>query len=134
MSKKVNIEDLPFNKRILKQGMAPNLVSAALVFIYEAVFTGMTLKQLPWAILIVTVIVGFAEFVFSPITNGILTTKLTAELEDWKTKGIDSVEERTRIFERVMSFPIKKSIQTFMYFFICAVLLSFRKFYKFFTI
>lgn len=123
MSKKVNIEDLPFNKRILKQGMAPNLVSAALVFIFEAVFMGMTLKQLPWAILIVTVIVGFAEFVFSPITNGILTTKLTAELEDWKTKGIDSVEERTRIFERVMSFPIKKSIQTFMYFFICAVLL-----------
>lgn len=122
-NKKVNINDLPFNKRILKAGMAPNLVSAALVFTFEAIFMGMTLRQLPWALLIVAVIVGFAEFVFSPITNGILTTKITAELEAWRANGINDQAERTRVFEAVMSFPLKKAIQTFLYFFICAVLL-----------
>ena len=115
---------LPFNKKVLKAGIAPNVISATLVFVFEALFMGMTLKQLPWALLIVSFIVGFAEFVFSPITNGILTTKLTKDILKWETEGLESEKERTSLFESIMSFPLKKALQTFLYFFVCSFLLA----------
>ncbi len=118
------ISNIPFNKLVLKRGVAPNLISASLVFSFGALFIGMTLKQLPWALLIVSIIVLAAEFIFSPITNGILTTKITKEIEKWQEDGLDDVGDRTILFESIMSFPIKKAIQTLIYFLICATELS----------
>ncbi|MCQ2981854.1 MAG: methyl-accepting chemotaxis protein [Treponemataceae bacterium] len=117
-------ENIPFDKRIMKAGVIPNLVSAALVFSYAAIFISMRLVQLPWAILIVGGIVLFAEFVFSPLTNGLLTKKLTERITDWQENGIADYKERTQLFEAIMSFPYKKGIQTFLYFFVCAVLMA----------
>jgi len=117
-------ENIPFDKRIMKAGVVPNLVSAALVFSYAAIFITMRLEQLPWAILIVGAIVLFAEFVFSPLTNGLLTKKLTERINDWQENGIDDYKERTLLFEAIMAFPHKKGIQTFLYFFVCAVLMA----------
>ncbi len=117
-------ETMPFDKRIIKAGVFPNLFSATLVFLFEAVFISMRIEQLPWATLIVVGIVVFAEFVFSPLTNGILTKKLTVNITAWQTEGIDDYKKRTQLFESIMSFPIKKGIQTCLYFLVCAVLLT----------
>ncbi len=117
-------DTLPFDKRIMKAGVVPNLVSATLVFSYAAIIITMRLEQLPWAILIVGGIVLFAEFVFSPLTNGILTKKLTERITEWQERGIEDYKERTQLFVSIMAFPYKKGIQTFLYFFVCAVLMA----------
>jgi methyl-accepting chemotaxis protein len=114
----------PFNKRILREGMKPNLVAAVLIFIYAAFFIALRLEQLPWAVLIVAVIVAFAEFVFSPLTNSILTKKLTARITDWQNNGTYDYTERTALFEDIMDFPVKKAFQTFVYFFMCATFMA----------
>ena len=118
-----NTQEL-FNKRILREGLKPNLCAALLIFIYAAFFIYLRLRQLPWAVLIVAVIVVFAEFVFSPLTNSILTKKLTARITDWRNGGTYDYADRTALFEDIMEFPFKKAFQTFVYFSICATLMA----------
>ena len=118
------MNELTFERKIFKAGMTPNLTAALLIFFYSALFISIRLKQLPWAILVVAVIVALAEFLFSPLTNGILTKKLSERIEEWELKGINDKGERTALFEDIMAFPQKKSLQTFLYFFICSTLMA----------
>jgi len=103
--------------------MKPNLCAAVLIFTYAAFFISLRLRQLPWAVLVVAVIVAFAEFVFSPLTNNILTKILTGRITAWQT-GETDYADRTELFEDIMDFPVKKAIQTFAYFFMCATLMA----------
>jgi methyl-accepting chemotaxis protein len=114
----------PFNRRIQREGMKPNLCAALLIFIYAAFFISLKLRQLPWALLVVAVIVAFAEFVFSPLTNSILTKKLSGRIAAWQNGTAYDYGDRTALFEDIMEFPVKKSFQTFAYFFICATLMA----------
>ena len=109
----------PFNKRILREGMKPNLCAALLIFIYAAFFISLRLRQLPWAVLVVAAIV-----VFSPLTNSILTKKLSERIAAWQNGALYDYGDRTALFEDVMEFPLKKAFQTFAYFFICAALMA----------
>jgi methyl-accepting chemotaxis protein len=118
-----NIQE-PFNKRILREGMKPNLCAALLIFVYAAFFISLRLRQLPWAVLVVAAIVAFAEFVFSPLTNSILTKKLSERIAEWQNGAPYDYGDRTALFEDIMEFPVKKAFQTFAYFFICATLMA----------
>jgi methyl-accepting chemotaxis protein len=120
----VNNQYTPFDKVIFNAGMKPNLIAALLIFIYAAFFISLQFNQLPWAILIVAVIVACAEFVFSPLTNGILTKDLSRRVAAWEqSDGLDYAD-RTALFEDIMIFPVKKAVQTFIYFFLCATCMA----------
>ncbi len=118
-----NTKKTAFSTIIYNRGKIPNLTLALMTFLYEGLFLFMRPHQFPWAGIICAVIVLFAEFVFSPLTNPILTKKLTEDLQDFEDGKIQDEESRTSLFLRLARFPALKALQTFLYFMICAVAL-----------
>ncbi len=116
--------NLPFDKLVYKRGIVPNLVCALLIFLYSVLFLMIKPGQLPWALLAAAVITLAAEFIISPITNVILTKKITQDVQDWESGKLSDEKDRTALYLEIAEFPIKKAIQTFLFFFICAMLLA----------
>ncbi len=117
-------QDLPFDKIIYKRGMLPNLVCAVLIFIYSILFLIIKPNQLPLAFVVAGVITMAAEFIISPLTNVILTKKITKDIQDWEKGIIHDEQGRTALYLEIAEFPIKKAIQTYIFFFTCAMLLA----------
>ncbi len=122
MNKKKNPD--AFDQIIYKRGMRPNIISAGIIFIYSVSFVFITLKQLPWAMLLVAGIVVIAEFVISPLTNGILTGEITKLIENWKSGELKTEQERTQLFLALSHFPFRKAVQTHIYYLVCAIFLA----------
>lgn len=117
-------DGIPFDKKIYKRGIVPNLVCALLIFMYSVLFLMIKPGQLPWALLAAAVITLAAEFIISPITNVILTKKITKDVQDWENGKLSDEKERTALYLEIAEFPNKKAVQTFLFFFICAMLLA----------
>ncbi len=124
MKNKETNENPKFDKLIYKKGIIPNLLCALLIYSYSVLFLLLRQEQFIWTLVIAAVITLGAEFLVSPLTNPILTDKLTVDLENWKKGKINNIKERTELYLDIAVFPIKKSFQTHIYFFTCALLLA----------
>ncbi len=119
-----NTTTMPFDKKIYKRGIVPNLVCGILIFIYSILFVIMKPRQIPVALGVAATIILAAEFIISRITNVILTKRITKDIQDWQNGLIQDEPGRTRLYQAIADFPMKKAIQTFLFFFICAILLA----------
>lgn len=124
MRKTKDTDTLPFDKMIYKRGIVPNLVCALLIFVYSVLFLIIKPDQIVWALIAAVVITLAAEFIISPITNVILTKKITKDVQDWEKGLINDEKGRTTLYQEIAEFPNKKAIQTYIFFFICAMLLA----------
>ena len=115
---------IPFDKLIYKRGIIPNLVCAILIFIYSILFLIIHPGQIPLALLVAAAITLGAEFLISPVTNVILTKKITRDIRDWENGLVQDEKGRTILYQEIADFPLKKAFQTFLFFFICAMLLA----------
>lgn len=119
-----NKEITEFSAKILKAGQLPNITSALLIFLYSSFFMGLRPAQTFWALVISAAVVALAQFILSPITNPILTKELSKNLSDWEERGETFTDdERTQLFEQALSFPQKKSFETYLYFFACSTVI-----------
>ena len=117
-------DGMPFDKRIYKRGIIPNLICAVLIFIYSILFLLLRPSQLPWALAVAATITLAAEFIISPAMNFILTKKITKEIQDWENGRLDDMEGRTGLYMEIAEFPMRKGVQTYIFFFTCALLLA----------
>ena len=116
--------NLNFEEKIFRQSIAPNVLAGSVIFLYSGFAISFQMKQIPLALVALTIIVLIAEFVFSPLTNGILTKNLNQRIQKWNDGELESDRERTILFEDLMLFPLKKAIQTYIYFIVCSGLMA----------
>ncbi len=111
---------MSLERRILRASHIPD-VSCGIILLLYTVFI-LNLKVTTHYPLIIVVILGvlFAQFCVSPITNHILFKKISQQIEHWENEDIDQ-EERTKLFLALHKCPLKKSIEAFTYFTICAI-------------
>ncbi len=60
-----------------------------------------------------TIVTGL---LLSPLMNTIVSKKLAKKIDDWEAGKLTSIEERTLLFEEIMSFPIRKGIEAIILF------------------
>jgi methyl-accepting chemotaxis protein len=113
-----------FKHRIFRAGILPNLFSAFFIFVYSACIISMPLKMWGPAFCIAVIITAVAEFLFAPLTNILVSGRLSEQLEYWKTETCDDTF-RTDLLRKIMVYPLFKGLETFIYFLICAFLLAF---------
>ncbi|MCK9170021.1 MAG: methyl-accepting chemotaxis protein [Treponema sp.] len=113
-----------FKHRIFRAGILPNLFSALFIFLYSACIISMPLRMWGPVFCIAVLITAAAEFLFAPLTNILVTGRISWQLEYWKTEKSDETF-RTDLLRKVMIYPLLKGLETFIYFLICAFFLAF---------
>ena len=111
---------MSLERRILRASHIPD-VSCGIILLLYTVFI-LNLKVTTHYPLIIVVILGvlFAQFCVSPITNHILFKKISLQIEHWENEDT-SQEERTKLFLALHKCPLKKAIEAFAYFTVCAI-------------
>jgi methyl-accepting chemotaxis protein len=113
-----------FKHRIFRAGILPNLFSALFIFVYSACIISMPLKMWGPAFGIAALITAAAEFLFAPLTNILVSGRISGQLEYWKTEKSDDTF-RTDLLRKIMVYPVFKGLETFIYFLVCTFLLAF---------
>ena len=101
----------------------PNILCGILILVYSVFILNFDIHaQLPLIVGIIVMILA-AQCILSPITNHLLTGKLSRQIEKWLTEGATQ-EERTQIFLALHRHPSKKQRETITYFMVCACFLT----------
>ncbi|MCR5289244.1 MAG: methyl-accepting chemotaxis protein [Treponema sp.] len=115
--------NLPFYKQIFKSGVIPNCISAFIVFFFANFFIALHREQIPAAIAVLIGIIIVAEFTLAPIANMLMTRPLSKRISTWEENGILDDIERTKLFQDIMDYPVKKMLETFAFFSAFSVIL-----------
>ena len=120
---------LSFKKQVYDAGMIPNLVTGVVTVAYMLatvrIPAGNVLPMVLWAVVISIVL----QFLVAPLTNKMITQKVSDDLE-WFYTYETSERERTSLLKQVMGIPEKIGIEVFIVFYagvICWTLIC-RKF------
>ena len=121
-------EELNFEKdfetQMMDAGRAMNLLCAAYFCLHTVFLSGIFLtveqRQFTLFVMLVVVIVFFAQFFVAPRTNHLLTKRISDELERHSRTGL-SLEERTVLAERLLSCPHRISVQVVLVFGCCVM-------------
>ena len=116
-------KSLTLERRILRASHIPD-IGCGIVLLLYTVFI-MNLRFSTHYPLIVTVFLGilFAQFVVSSFTNHIFMGKTSKLVEQWENEE-STKEQRTKVFRELHKLPMRKSIECFTYFFVCAIALA----------
>ncbi|MCR4735872.1 MAG: hypothetical protein K5829_12805 [Treponema sp.] len=122
-------KNLSFESEIFKASHFPDIACGVIILSYSVFILNLSVKQHYPLIIGVIVSILFAQFILSKITNHFIMGKVSQKIIKWKTDGLD-LEGRTALFKDLHKMPMRKQLEAFLYFTICAVLLALA--YKFF--
>ena len=120
---KQNEKYLSLERRILRASHLPDVLCGIVLLLYTVFILNLKVSTHYPLIIIVILGVLFAQFCVSPITNHILFANISKEVERWENEST-TTEERTRLFLSLHKCPMRKAIEAFAYFAICAVMLA----------
>ena len=120
---KQNEKYLSLERRILRASHLPDVLCGIVLLLYTVFILNLKVSTHYPLIIIVILGVLFAQFCVSPITNHILFANVSKEVERWENEST-TTEERTRLFLSLHKCPMRKAIEAFAYFAICAVMLA----------
>lgn len=112
-----------FEKEILLAGIIPNLLSSVFIYFYSIFVLQTNLKTIFIFFFVALALIAVAQIIFAPLTNIFISRKLSQKIEVWKKGGM-TCEERTSLFKEIQSYPFKKQLETFVYFFVCTIILA----------
>ncbi len=116
-------KNLTLERRILRASHLPDVACGIILLLYTVFILNLKFET-HWPLIVIVVAgVLFAQFCLSPITNHMLFKKTSIKVERWENENF-SMEDRTRLFLELHKLPLKKSIEAFTYFAICALLLA----------
>ena len=121
---KNNKKDITLGKQIYLNGNGPNFIAAFLIFWYSVLLAEISFKNILITFTMVAVMVLFCVYVLSPITNIMITEKISRKAEEWKSSKGSTDEDRTNLLNEMYKLPRYKQFETFIYFTTCAVVLA----------
>lgn len=103
-------------KQIYDAGMIPNVITGIVAALYMLITVripaGHVVPMLLWALGILVVL----QFLVAPLTNKMITQKVSDDLE-WFYAYETSERERTILLKQLMGIPVKVGIQVFLVFY-----------------
>ncbi len=113
-----NKKEKKFEQKMIDIGLVPNLFAAVMIAFYFSFFAGfserdLSVVQTVAVIGMVALIIFFLQFVASPISNHLITKKLSEDLEHRET--FDAAK-RTEVVRALMRMPMKITIEVFIWF------------------
>jgi len=117
-----NRKKITFGKRIFRKEIGYNVFAALIIFFYSAFFIGMTPRQMLISGVFTFVMVFIAQALLAPITHNITVKSVSNDIEEWKERDF-TLDERTKLLKKVMSYPKVKGVETLVFFVVCAFML-----------
>ena len=104
-----------FERRCLMSCAPANLLSGLFIYLYT--ITVVQLDKALWgvAFLVVAFIVLGCQILLAPLTNILVSRRLSRGLEEWREKGL-SPGRRTELLYRLQAFPRRKQAEAYLYF------------------
>ena len=121
---KNNKKDTTLGKQIYLNGNGPNFIASFLIFWYSVLLAEINFRNIVITFVMVAVMVLFCVYVLSPITNIMITERISKKAEEWKNSKESTEEERTDLLIEMYKLPRYKQLETFIYFTVCAVILG----------
>ncbi|MCR4579099.1 MAG: hypothetical protein K5681_02010 [Treponema sp.] len=115
---------LSFEREILRASHLPDIGCGVIILLYSVFILNLNIKTHYLLVLIVILLILFAQFVLSSITNHFLMGGVSKKIKKWQEEGMD-MEQRTALFKKIHKMPALKQSEAFLYFFFCAFLLAF---------
>lgn len=117
-------KNLSLEKEILNGGMIPNIltgiITAFLIILTVIIKENKILNVIVYSAIILCVL----QFIVAPLTNKIITSKISDDLE-WFYNYESSERERTNLLKNLLSIPEKIGLEVFSVFFIGILILIF---------
>ena len=111
-------------RQIYLNGNLPNVIAAFLIFWYSVLLAELDWKKIVITFTLIAILVAFCILVLSPITNVMITGKISKKIDDWKERQDEYDDEaRTELLIDIYKLPKYKRIETFIYFWVCAMIL-----------
>ncbi|MCR5698001.1 MAG: methyl-accepting chemotaxis protein [Treponemataceae bacterium] len=110
-----------FYVNMQKYAFITNIPAIILLFLYSIFITNMKIT-LHWQFLLGTLgVVTIFSFIFSPLTNYLITGKISKLVKQWENGELDKAQ-RTELFKKIHKVPLKKQIESFWYFFAITIM------------
>ena len=111
-------------REIYLRGNLPNVIAAFLIFWYSVLLAELDWKKTLITFVLIAILVAFCILVLSPITNVMITGRISKKVEEWKQKKDEYTDsERTDLLLEIYKLPKYKRMETFIYFWVCAMIL-----------
>lgn len=104
-----------FEKKMLDAGAVPNLVAGLVTIVYIATLSGLDKEKCIPAILFALGLTFVLNFIVAPLTNRIITHRLSEDLYEWE-HYTTTERECTGLLKRIMACPQYISFQVFLVF------------------
>lgn len=105
-----------FSKLIFRTLRLSNTISSIFLLITVCIFAQLKPMQIIIAVPVCGITVLVTMLLLTNYTNKIVAKELEDLYEKMQSQELADYKERTELFEKLMEFPKKKSVQTFIYF------------------
>lgn len=92
-----------------------NLIMAGIAIPLVIYFFDLPKEQIPIMLMILGVVFAPIQVIFGTTANLLLTSSIGNQLSYWRVAGL-SEKDRTSLYEQMMRFPLKKTIETYLLF------------------
>lgn len=93
-----------------------NVIAAILIALLIGLFLNIRLQDIKYSMLALAPVVFVLQAILAPLTHTLLTRKLQNNIEEWKSTGFYTDHSKTLLMEKVMRYPLKKGLETFLIF------------------
>lgn len=108
-------QKINFEKEVFDAGMVPNLLTGLITLLYMITTTHLPKESIVYMVLWAVGITLFLQFFLAPITNKLITGKVSDDL-DWFYNYESTERERTSLMKRTMGIPEKIGVEVFCMF------------------
>ena len=108
-------QKINFEKEVFDAGMVPNLLTGLITLLYMITTTHLPKESIVYMLLWAVGITLFLQFFLAPITNKLITGKVSDDL-DWFYNYESTERERTSLMKRTMGIPEKIGVEVFCMF------------------
>ena len=106
-------------KKIFEASHLPDIACGVVLLLYTVFIMNLNLATHYPLILVVIAGVLFAQFGCSYVTNHLLMSKVSQDIERWEAENM-TLEEKTKLFLALHKLPGKKQKEALLYFVICS--------------
>ncbi len=116
---KMDKKDL--EKQMMASGLAPNMITGAVMMAYIFLFSGVGISLVPKALLIGLLVMGILQNALAPFTNRRITKSVSQRILQYSKKET-TIHERTLLIKDMMAVPKYVALQVFVIFLIGSII------------
>jgi len=116
---KMDKKDL--EKQMMASGLAPNMITGAVMMAYILLFSGVGISLVPKALLIGLLVMGILQNALAPFTNRRITKSVSQRILQYSKKET-TIHERTLLIKDMMAVPKYVALQVFVIFLIGSII------------